>query len=70
MKEKLLSVADAAEVAGVSPSMIYSWCAEQLLPHFRFATKGRRGKILISPAELDIFMQSCRVETHPFLDLE
>jgi excisionase family DNA binding protein len=70
MSEKLLTVAEAAEVAGVSPSMVYGWCAEQLLPHFRFGTKGRRGKILISPAEFNQFMQSCRVDVHPLLELE
>ncbi len=70
MAEKLLTVVEAASIAGVSPSLIYGWCAELLLPHFRFGTKGRRGKILISPAELETFMQSCRVETHPLLDLD
>ncbi len=70
MVEKLLTVVEAAEVAGVSPSLVYGWCAEQLLPHFRFGTKGRRGKILISPAELNEFMQSCRVGVHPLLESE
>jgi excisionase family DNA binding protein len=70
MSEKLLTVVEAAAIAGVSPSLVYGWCAEQLLPHYRFGTKGRRGKILISPAELETFMQSCRVGSHPLLDLE
>jgi hypothetical protein len=70
MAEKLLTVVEVAAIAGVSPSLVYGWCSEQLLPHFRFGTKGRRGKILISPSELESFMQSCRVEVHPLLELE
>jgi excisionase family DNA binding protein len=70
MPEKLLTVDEAASTAGVSPSLVYVWCQEQLLPHFRFGTRGRRGKILIAPADLDAFMQSCRVGVHPLLEAE
>ena len=27
--------------------MVYEWCAEGMLPHFRFGRKGKRGKVLI-----------------------
>ena len=70
MGDKLLTVEEAADRAGISASLVYSWCREQLLPHFRFGTKGRRGKIMIAPAELEEFMQACRVETHPLADFE
>jgi hypothetical protein len=38
------------------------------LPHYRFSTEGKRGKILIDPMDLDKFMQECRVERHALLD--
>jgi excisionase family DNA binding protein len=59
----LLTVKQAAEKAGVSESLIYQWCEERRLAHFRAGGKGRRGKILIAPADLDAFMASIRVET-------
>lgn len=34
----------------------------------RLGAGGRRGRILIDPADLQAFMQECRVETHPLLD--
>jgi excisionase family DNA binding protein len=68
MSERMLTTREAAERAGMSPSLVYRWCREQQLPHYRFGTQGRRGKILIAPADLDDFMQHCRVERHGLLD--
>jgi excisionase family DNA binding protein len=64
----MLTVKEAGDHAGVSPAMIYQWCQEQRLAHYRFGTEGRRGKILIDPKDLDKFMQECRVERHALLD--
>jgi excisionase family DNA binding protein len=58
----LLTVKQAAERAGVSESLIYQLCEERRLAHFRLGGKGKRGKIGISPSDLDAFMNSIRVE--------
>jgi excisionase family DNA binding protein len=63
-----LTVKEAGEHAGVSQALIYQWCHEQRLPHYRFGTEGKRGKILVDPEDLDRFMQECRVERHALLD--
>jgi excisionase family DNA binding protein len=60
--DKLLTVADAAERAGVSISLVYQWVDERRLAHFRVGGRGKRGKILISPRDLDGFMDSLKVE--------
>jgi excisionase family DNA binding protein len=57
----MLSVKAAADRAGVSAALIYQWCYERRLAHYRCGGEGRRGKILISPADLDAFMESCKV---------
>ena len=59
----MLTVKQAAERLRVSPSLIYSWCEDQILAHFRMGGKGKRGKILIEETVLDAFVQSCKVET-------
>lgn len=63
--ERLLTIAEAARRLGVSASLMYRCCQEQLIPHYRVGGKGRRGKILLSPADLDAFMMTCRVGRHP-----
>ncbi len=65
MKPKLLSPAEAAEQAGVSQSLIYQLCDERRLVHYRVGRKGKRGKILIDPRDLDEFMASCKVTDPP-----
>ena len=41
----MLSVKQAAERARVSESLIYRWCAERRLRHYRLGGNGRRGRI-------------------------
>jgi excisionase family DNA binding protein len=65
-----LSPKQAAERAGVSPSLIYTWCAEGRLAHFRLGAEGRRGRIRIDPADLDVLIAACRKERHPLLAAE
>jgi excisionase family DNA binding protein len=67
-KNKLMTPKAAAEHLGVSPSLVYQWIEEQRLAHYRFGGEGRRGRILIAPADLDKLMQHCRVERHPLLE--
>lgn len=61
----MLTPKQAAERLGVSDSLIYEWCAEGTLPHYRFGRKGRRGRILIAEAEFEAFLASCRQERRP-----
>jgi excisionase family DNA binding protein len=58
----MLTPKQAAERLGVSDSLIYEWCAEGVLPHYRFGRKGRRGRILIDETEFAAFLASCRQE--------
>lgn len=57
-----LTVKEAAEKAGVSESLVYEWCESRRLAHYRAGGQGRRGKILIEPADLDKFMDSIKIE--------
>jgi excisionase family DNA binding protein len=57
-----ITVSEAADRAGVSVSLVYQWCAERRLPHFRLGRCGRRGKLLIEQDDLDVFLESSRVE--------
>jgi hypothetical protein len=57
----MLNVKAAAKWAGVSPGLIYLWCAERRLPHVRCGGKGRRGRILIEESDLAAFLDSCKV---------
>lgn len=59
---KFLSVRQAAARVGVSASLVYRWCAEGTLPHYRLGGNGRRGKIVIAPADLDRHFADSRVE--------
>jgi excisionase family DNA binding protein len=61
---KLTPTAAAAR-AGVSPQLIYQWCRERRLPHYRLGTQGRRGRILIEDADLDAFLETLRVTPRP-----
>jgi excisionase family DNA binding protein len=61
-----LTPKEAAERAGVSVSMIYQWCNERVLPHYRVGGRGRRGKILVEESDLEAYLRSCRVEAGAF----
>ena len=57
---RLLTVKGAAEKTGVSPAMIYGWCASGRLVHLRLGGKNRRGSIRIAEDDLDAFLASCK----------
>jgi excisionase family DNA binding protein len=61
----MLTVKQVAARLRISASLVYSWCEDHLLPHYRMGGKGKRGKILIEEAALNIFLQSRRVEGTP-----
>jgi excisionase family DNA binding protein len=52
-----------AERVGVSASLVYEWCAQGLLRHYRFGGKSRRGCIRIEEKDLDDFLMSCSHDT-------
>jgi excisionase family DNA binding protein len=63
----MLTVKQAATRVGVSPSLIYAWCQEQRLAHYRLGREGKRGQIRINEADLDALVTSLRQAQHPFL---
>ena len=58
----MLTVKHVAERLGISQSLVYGWCDDHLLPHFRLGGKAKRGKILIEEAALQSFLQDHKVE--------
>ncbi|WP_439628635.1 helix-turn-helix domain-containing protein [Gemmata sp.] len=58
----LLSPKAAAARVNVSVSLIYRWCTDGSLTHLRVGAKGRRGKILIAPTDLDALLATFRIE--------
>ncbi len=57
-----ISVQETAERLGVSASLVYQWCAEKRLSHFRLGKAGHRGKILIDEKDVEAFAAATRVE--------
>jgi hypothetical protein len=49
----MLAVKPVAERLRISASLVYSWCEDHLLPHYRMGGEGKRGKILIEQAAAD-----------------
>jgi excisionase family DNA binding protein len=60
-----LTVKQAAGRAGVSPALVYRWCDERRLPHYRCGGRGRRGRILIDPVDLDAFLETLKITPRP-----
>jgi hypothetical protein len=58
----MLTAKQAAQRACVSLSLVYLWCANGLLQHYRLGGKGKRGKIVIEETELDSFLAECKVK--------
>jgi excisionase family DNA binding protein len=56
-----LSPKECAQRAGVSVALVYQLCDERRLTHYRVGGRGRRGKILIDPEDLEAFLESCKV---------
>jgi excisionase family DNA binding protein len=70
----MLTVKQVAARLRISASLVYGWCENHLLPHYRMGGKGKRGKILIEETVLDTFLQTRKVESGsgdcPVLDLK
>ncbi len=61
---RLLSVAEVAEIIGVSKKLIQQWIDEGLLPAFRLGPQTR--VIRVREADLEAFIQS-HIRAHPSL---
>jgi excisionase family DNA binding protein len=61
----VLTPKQVAARVGVSDSLVYEWCGQNLLKHYRFGGKGKRGCIRIEEADLDAFLAACRHDTRP-----
>ena len=55
-----LTPKQAAERAVVSVSLIYQWCQDGVLVHYRFGRPGKRGRIRIEDTDLEVFLTSCK----------
>lgn len=60
-----MTVKQAAQRLGLSPSLIYSLCAFGVIKHTRHGRPGRRGCIRISEEAIAEYQASCRVEPPP-----
>ncbi len=59
----MLTVKQIAERAGVGVNLVYAWCADGELRHFRLGATGRRGKILVAEDDWVAFLEARRVGT-------
>ncbi|HEV3440672.1 MAG TPA: helix-turn-helix domain-containing protein [Gemmata sp.] len=55
-----LTPKQAAEKARVSISLIYQWCQDRVLVHYRLGRPGKRGRIRIEECDLDAFLETCK----------
>ena len=63
--ERLLTVSQVAERAGVSGGLVRAWVRGGELPHYRLGKRGKRGRIAIDTVDLELFLRSRRVEIVP-----
>jgi hypothetical protein len=57
----VLTVKAAAARACVCEKLVRGWITSGQLPHFRVGSSGKRGKILIEVADLDVLLESFKV---------
>lgn len=62
MAEQFLTPKQASKLYPLSVSLIYALCDEKRIAHVRVGARGRRGKILIRPSDLDRFLEEQRIE--------
>lgn len=61
----MITVKRAAEQLGVSESLVYEWCAQGLLKHYRFGGTSKRGCIRIEETDLNEFLVACLHQARP-----
>jgi excisionase family DNA binding protein len=57
-----LTPKQAADRAVVSLSLVYQWCQDGVLVHYRLGRPGKRGCIRIDETDLTEFLATCRKE--------
>jgi len=57
----MLSVKEAAGVAGASRSLVYGWVKAKAFPVYRRGAPGKRGKIVIPEADFRAFLETQKV---------
>jgi excisionase family DNA binding protein len=60
-----LTPKQAAARAVVSLSLIYQWCQDGVLVHYRFGRPGKRGRIRIEDSDPEAFLATCKKEGEP-----
>lgn len=60
MSDRLLTAKEAAERIGLTSDMIYTLCRAGKIAHYRLGIRG--GSVKIRPSDLDVYLESCRVE--------
>lgn len=58
-----LTPQQAAARAVVSLSLIYQWCQDGVLVHYRLGRPGKRGRIRIEESDLEAFLVTCKKES-------
>ena len=53
-----MTVKETADLLGVSVSMVYALIEEKRLPCVRIGRRGRRGKIVVRPEDVETFLKS------------
>jgi excisionase family DNA binding protein len=62
MNDSLLTPKQVSKLYPLSVSLIYQLIEERRLPHYRVGGKGCRGKLLLSPRDIEHFIQNQRVD--------
>jgi hypothetical protein len=59
------NLTEDVRLAGVFVRLVYQWCQERCLSNYRCGGRGRVGRVLIDPANIDPFMQSLKARLRP-----
>ena len=62
INHRLLSPKQVSKLYPLSVSLIYQLIEERRLPHYRLGGKGHRGKLLLSPRDIERFIENQRVD--------
>lgn len=61
----MLTTKQAADRAMVSVSLMYQWCQDGVLVHYRFGRPGKHGRIRIEESDLEPFLETCNQAGRP-----
>jgi excisionase family DNA binding protein len=63
---ELLTPREASKKYPLSVSLLYQLCDERRIPHYRVGGRGKRGKILLAPHDIEKFIEAQRVDARSF----